>query len=186
MTWRFVLGWCSSLCSACACAAPAASLPAPAHGTTIVEIAQDGNHLRVAFDLSGLDAVGFERAPRSDAERTHVIGVLGALQAPDDWLVPNAEARCRRFFSGVTPHVFKSIEEHAAEPVDKHGRRDEPTWIGVQYEFACEAPEQLRAIDFNLIERFPRLRGIIVNLTLPGGRSQAVLTTARASIAAGR
>lgn len=154
-----------------------------AHGTTIVDIAQNGKEVSIAFDVSGLDVVGFERAPRNDAEHAKVSAMLNALESPDGWLAMNAEARCRRDFSGVTPHVFQAVEGHEAKRETRRGGHDEPAFIEVQYSYTCDAPDDLRAIDFHLIERFPQLRGIIVNLALPGGRrSQAVLTTPRASI----
>jgi hypothetical protein len=150
------------------------------HGTTIVDVAQNGRELAIAFELSGLDAVGFEHAPRSEAERNKINTTLNILQSPDEWVIPNAEAHCHRSFIGVTPNVFRiSHEEEAPQPKRS---RDEYADIGVQYSFTCDAPLQLRALEFDLIGRFPKLRAIIVNVTAPGGQSQAVITTPSAQI----
>jgi hypothetical protein len=154
-------------------------------GTTIVDITQDGRELKISFELSGLDAVGFEHAPRSSADEDKVGAALNILQSPDDWIVPNADAQCHRTFIGLTPNIFQTLDEHEGHTDAKRGeRRSEPAHadIGVQYVFACDAPLRLRSLTFNLIERFPSLRAIIVNLSLPSVRSQAVITTPRAQV----
>lgn len=163
------------------------------HGAAIVDITQDGRELKIAFVLSGLDAVGFEHAPRSSADEDKVNAALNILQAPDNWIVPNASALCHRTFIAVTPNVFRTSHEGEAHADAKQRKSDaqaggkhrsDPVHadMGVQYAFACDAPLRLRTLTFNLIERFPSVRAIIVNLSLPSGRSQAVITTPQAQV----
>jgi len=52
----------------------------------------------------------------------------------------------------------------------------------VEYILDCDTPQQLHAIEFDVIEQFPRLRGVIVNATLSNGSVQRVLSTPRATI----
>jgi hypothetical protein len=163
------------------------------HGAAIVDIIQDAGDLKISFVLSGLDAVGFEHAPQSSADEDKVNAALDVLQTPDNWIVPNASALCHRTFIGVTPNVFRSMHEGEAH-ADAKQRRSDPQAggkhrsdpvhadIGVNYAFACDAPLRLRSLTFNLIERFPRVRAIIVNLSLPSGPSQAVVTTPQAQV----
>jgi Protein of unknown function (DUF2796) len=169
-----------ALAAAPACAQPIQHRP-HVHGTTIVDVAQDGRNLTVSFELSGLDAVGFEHPPKSDAERSTVEATLNILQSPDDWLAPDADAQCHRTFIGVTPHVFRTHEEESHHAAEK-SRRDDYADIGAQYSFTCDVPLRLHTLKFDLIGRFPKLRGIIVNLMLAGAPSQAVITTPRAQI----
>jgi hypothetical protein len=152
------------------------------HGATIVDITQDGRELKISFELSGLDSVGFEHAPRSPADEDKVGAALNTLQSPDDWVVPNANALCHRTFIGLTPNIFQTSHEHEGHADAKQRMSDARADIGVQYTFACDAPLRLRSLTFNLIERFPSLRAIIVNLSLPSGRSQAVITTLQSQV----
>jgi hypothetical protein len=176
-----------------ACSQAQSARSTQTHGATIVDISQDGRELKISFELSGLDAVGFEHAPRSSADGDKVGAALAILQSPDDWIVPNADAQCHRTFIGLTPNIFQTLNEHEGHADAKQSmsdaqpggeRRSEPAHadIGVQYAFACDAPLRLRSLTFNLIERFPSLRAIIVNLSLPSGQSQTVITASRAQV----
>jgi hypothetical protein len=165
-----------------ACALPAIQHRPHVHGATIVDIVQQGHDLSVSFEVSGLDAVGFEYTPKSDADRVKVTAALNILQSPDDWLVPDAAAQCHRTFIGVSPHVFQAPHDEKPRPTAKERRRADYADIGAQYGFTCDSPLRLRALQFDLIDRFPKLRGIIVNLVLPGAQSQTVITTPHAQI----
>ena len=186
MNVRASVRWLFCACAPLAWVAAYAQLPiqhrAHVHGATIVDVVQDGRDLTLAFEVSGLDAVGFEHTPRSDTERSEANAALTILQSPDEWLVPNVDAQCRRTFIGVTPNIFRSSDEDEQQKAGKASRRDEYADIGAQYSFTCDAPQRLRALEFDLIERFPKLRAIIVNLTASGGQSQTVITTPRAQI----
>jgi Protein of unknown function (DUF2796) len=171
-----------ALASDPACAQPPIQHRPHVHGATIVDVAQDGRDLTVSFELSGLDAVGFEHTPKSDADQSRVNAALVILQSPDDWLIPNAEAHCLRTFIGVTPHIFQTPHEDEPHHAAKESRRHDYADIGAQYSFTCDVPLRLRTLEFDLIDRFPKLRGIIVNLMLPGAQSQAVITAPRAQI----
>ena len=148
-----------------------------ARGTTVIEIVQDAHKLHIAFELTGMDAVGFEHAARSDADVDAINATMDTLQTPDAWLVANADARCHLSFSSVTPHVFRIGEGHEGK-----GAADKRADIDVEYIYECDVPQQLRAIEFNLIEQFPRLRGVIVNASLSSGPVQRLLSTPRATI----
>jgi hypothetical protein len=168
-----------------ACSQAQSALSTQAHGATIVDITQDGRELKISFELSGLDAVGFEHAPRSSADADKVGVALNILQSPDDWILPNADAQCHRTFIGLTPNIFQTLDEHEGHTDAKRGKRRSESAhanIGVQYAFECDTPLRLRSLTFNLIERFPSLRAIIVNLSVPSGQSQTVITASRVQI----
>ena len=180
--------WLALICSATTLTArhAGAQLPPPENkrvaGITIVNVELDGRTLNFAFVLTGADAVGFEHAPRSATETAKVTSALSTLEAPEEWLGANAPARCHRSFSAVTPHVFRPNDEHEATPRGKRRAPVQPAEIGVQYTFACDAPEQLGEFRFDLIERFPHLRAVIVNVTRAGTSTQQMLATPQAHI----
>jgi hypothetical protein len=180
--------WFALICLAAALTArnADAQLPPPDNkrvaGVTIVNVALEGRTLNLAFVLTGLDAVGFVHAPRSAEETAKVMSALGTLEAPEEWLGADAAAACHRSFSGVTPHLYRLNDEHEAASRGKHRAPAEPAEIGVQYTFICDAPEQLREFRFDLIERFPHLRAIIVNVSRAGTSAQQMLATPQARI----
>ncbi|MDR3385634.1 MAG: DUF2796 domain-containing protein [Rudaea sp.] len=152
------------------------------HGTMIVNVVQSGHDLNIGFELPGANAVGFEHAPHSEAEQAKVDAALTTLQSPEEWLRPNAEALCRRTFVGLTPNVYHTAEESESQQNPDHSHHQHRADIGVQYTYNCDAPFNLKALEFDLIERFPGTHSIVVNLTLPSGLTKQVLSSPRAQI----
>lgn len=148
-------------------------------GIAIVNVVSNTHGVEIAFVLTGIDAVGFEHAPRSDAEQARIDETMQTLETPDAWLVPEAAAKCRRVFGAVAPHRYRTAEAHeGASGADAA----QPAEIGVQYSFRCDEPQRLHTLSFDLIARFPRLHAVVVNLIGAGGRSQQLLSTAQAQI----
>src|SRR5450755_4753961 len=92
------------------------------HGTTTIDVAQDGRQLSLFFEMPGVNAVGYEHPPHSAAEQAQLDAALKLLRAPADWLVPNGEALCKLANVDVTPNGFDSTPSPAdskESPSDK-------------------------------------------------------------------
>jgi hypothetical protein len=156
----------------CALAAGAHS-----HGVARLDVAVDGATvtLRLASPLDSL--LGFERAPRNDAERGQVRAMAQALRAGNPF-VPTPAARCRlasvELASPVmAPELLGSAAGAAGKSADDHAELDG------SFVYRCEAPTALQGIDVMLFDYFKRLQRVEAQVVGPQGQS-AVRLTARA------
>ena len=135
------------------------------HGVARLTVAIDGPRLTVGFEspLDGL--LGFERAPRTDAEKKAAADVLARLKAADRLLKPDAAAGCRLVSSQVTAPVLEPGARHAGEHAD----------LDAEFAFDCAQPASLRTLDVGLFEAFGRLQRIDVEVAGPRGQSKLTL-----------
>ncbi|MFC5770450.1 DUF2796 domain-containing protein [Thauera sinica] len=154
-------------CIALALASPAWAAPAHVHGEARLEIAVDGNTLAIHLEtpLDGL--LGFERAPRSPAERQAVTAMRTTLEQPDRLFRIVPEAGCE----AQAPQLESPIFEGSAGD----GHLD----LDADYRWQCARPSALRGIDTTLFAEFPRLKRIEVEFVGPAGQRSGRLTPAR-------
>lgn len=94
------------------------------HGKGRLNIAIDGKYLFMGLESPGADIVGFERAPRTGAEKDAIASALAQLEEPTQLFRLDANAGCRviekraRLETGERDH-----DEH--EQHDQHDRNDE-------------------------------------------------------------
>lgn len=74
------------VCVACVQSHAAHAQAAHVHGVSRVEIAVEGNVLHLGVHVAGLDAVGFEHAAATDAQRAAVIDAAARLRSTAAWL----------------------------------------------------------------------------------------------------
>ncbi len=143
------------------------------HGKVAVNIAIDGNTLRVELYAPALHVVGFEHAPRSDAERR-------ASAAAGQWLragrgivgVPRGAA-CRLSGSEVT--TPDSGPDHEAEA--QHSDYE------AAYTFECAAPQALAWVELWLLDRLEGVEELEVSMITPRGTTSRELPATERRIA---
>lgn len=134
------------------------------HGHVTLDVGVDGGTLTIALS-SPLDSiVGFERAPRSDAERRTAADALARLRAPGTLFVPDAAAGCRLASANVEAPVLEG-----GTSSDGHADLD------ADYEYRCDQPQALRALQLGLFDGFPRIEQIVVQTATPAGQGKARL-----------
>ena len=147
-----------------------ALLPAPGlqaaprgheHGIARLSVALDGGRLFIEFDAPLDDLLGFERAPRTDAERAAVAALRARLADGTKLFVLASAAGCKP--GPVT--VDAPALEAGAKTRGGHGD------LQAGFVFDCAQPQALRAIDLLLFETFARLQRIEVQLASPQGQS---------------
>lgn len=149
--------------------APLLALAAGAHehGAARVDVALDGQRLSVALEVP-LDALlGFERAPRTDAERQAAATLLKQLRDGALLFRPDAAARCRPVASNVNAPVLQPGAKATGDHAD----------VDASYEFDCAAPQSLKTLDVALFDSFPRLQRVDVQLA--GAKAQAKVVLKR-------
>lgn len=170
----------------CAVALFAAGLAAPPalaapheHGVATLAIVLDGPRLRVELKLPARDAVGFERRPRTDAERGKVTAVRDRLLDGATLLAPTAAAGCA--LSG-TPEVTSELLASGAPAAPARGGHhhgEEHADFEAVYAFTCSEPAALTSLDQTLFRAFPALRQIRVQAVGPKGPKRATLAPGR-------
>lgn len=181
---------------ACLCV-PAAlafgAAPAFGHGKAHVhdvaeaQVAIDGDVLRIALVTPLANVLGFERAPRTDAERDAVKRMAATLRDAAKLYVPNAEAKCAPAETTLSSTVLDPAllgtapaaapaASRAAKPADDHGDLEAVST------FRCASVAALRSVEMRLMQTFPKMRRIDVQIAGPTRQSMMRLTGDRRTV----
>jgi len=194
----------NSLSFLVACMALAASAAhagkAHEHGVVRLDVSVEGSTLNIDM-LAPLDNwLGFERAPRTDAERKAAAEVLARLRNPQQGaplFATDAGAQCQLTLAEVSAPVL----EPGAKPAAKTGaapvtpaaapkpaptpspKGDEHADLEARYTFQCAQPGQLRTLDLGLFDAYKRIQRIHVQVVGPKGQSKVTLRRPARSVA---
>ncbi|WP_158120056.1 zinc uptake protein ZrgA [Vibrio metoecus] len=164
------------------------------HGQVELNIAQDGHDVLIEVTAPGADVVGFEHAPQDDAQKQALEKALEALHHPEKLFVLNSKAQCetrdvliKHNLGGEehedhhshqegeahdhdTAHAH-SEHDHAAHDhqghdheADEHDDEHQHGTFTVQYQFHCEAIDELKQVDTQWFQHFPSTEKIQVNV----------------------
>lgn len=155
-----VLAW-----TALALATPALANKAHQHGVASLTVAVDGQQVNIVLDAPLDGFLGFERAPRTDAERRAAADLLARLRQPASLFSLDAAAAC-------TPGAVM-LQAPVLEPgaTVKGDHAD----IEATFAFTCQQPQALRTLDVGLFEAYSRLRRIDVQVAAGHGQSKVTL-----------
>lgn len=145
---------------------PAAAAPhAHEHGVATLSVAVDGNTLSIDLDAPLDGFLGFERAPRTDAERKAAADMLARLRDAAALFKPDAAAGC----SVTGAKVDAPVLNPAAKGQGEHAE------LEAQYSFRCTQAQALRTLDVGLFDAFKRLQRIEVQVAGAKGQSKVTL-----------
>ena len=137
-------------------------LGAHVHGQAKVDVAIDGDHLQIGLHLPGHDAVGFEHPPGNDVEKRTLSHALATLKAAR-WLEPAKPAGCRLLTAAVSAPALQGTSTGGHADVD------------ATYDFRCTDMAKLDALDIRLVEAFPSIQRIVVDVVSSSGGGEQVL-----------
>ncbi len=140
------------------------------HGAVKLDVAVESHKLSLVLQVPLDNVLGFERAPRTDAERQAAAAVLARLRSLDKaatLFATDAAAQC----------VLTQAQVQAAvlEPITKPPANNEHAELDATYEFTCARPAQLRSLTLGLFEAFPRIQRVDVQVVGPKGQTKRVL-----------
>jgi ABC-type nickel/cobalt efflux system permease component RcnA len=166
------------------------------HGRMALDVAVDAQTITLAIE-SPLDGfLGFERAPRTEAERQRVSAMVAQLNAADRLFQPDPAAGCK--LSRVElqsaalglgtakaqpaqghdhDHAHGKGHDHAHDHGDG-GHAD----IAATIVFACDKAAQARFIDVKLFDASKRIQTIDAQVASPQGQSKQTLRPAAARL----
>lgn len=141
------------------------------HGVVKLDVALDGGELTLVVEMPLDSLVGFERAPRTDAERQAAVAALARMRDGAALFRLDAAARCSLRSATVEAPVLEAAPG-ATGPAGGHAD------LEAVYVFACAEPSRLAALDVRLFEAFRRVDRIDVQAALPGVQRKATLRRA--------
>lgn len=136
------------------------------HGAATMDVAVDGND--ITFELSTpLDnLVGFERAPRTDAERERFASAIGKLRDANAMFSFDASAGCVAGPVTLSSPLLSpdgTVANAPASHADPHAD------LQASYTFRCAHASRVRHVDVGLFG-FAHLRSVAVQGATPGGQ----------------
>jgi hypothetical protein len=153
------------------------------HGVVRLDVSIEGPRVTIDMTAALDNWLGFERAPRTDAERKAATDVLARLRNPSQGaplFAPNAQAQCQLVQAEVSAPVLEPAAKPAAAPAAppppapaKGGA--EHADLEASYRFQCAQPAQLRTLDLGLFEAYKRIQRIEVQVAGQTGQSKVTL-----------
>ena len=141
------------------------------HGVARLDIAVDAQRLTISFETPLENLLDFERAPRNAAERKSVALLQERLQAATKLLLIDPAAGCGQGQVELLSAVLGWGQAKATgEKSDAHADLD------ASFSFECSNANKARFIDIALLEAFPKLMRLNVQLASVKGQSKTVLT----------
>ena len=174
------------------------------HGVAHLNAAVEGTSLHLEFTSPAANIVGFEHEPRTPEQKEGVRNAIEKLEDGSKLFVLSPEAQCRLSKSSVKTDIEHdgdhdadadhehehekdahhgkgkdNDQEHHEENEDEHARHSE---FHSEYRFVCENPGKLIQMDVMLIQSFPGIEHIEVQLLTETKQTAQELTATKKKI----
>lgn len=133
------------------------------HGVAKLEIAVDSKTLTIELESPQDNFVGFEHAPRTDAERKLTDAAIAKLRAAASMFKIDPAAQCRLGNVELSSAALKLGKPDPQE--EKEGHSD----IDGSFEFECLDAAKATYVDVSLFD-FPHLQRIEAQVATPKGQ----------------
>jgi len=137
------------------------------HGQATLRVAVERGTVQIEFEAPAESLLGFERAPRTAAERAAVESLRARFAKPGELFGLDAEARCTVASASVASPLL-DVGRAAAAPSDHAD-------LLATVAFACAEPARLRTLEVRLFADHPSLSRIRVETIGTGGPSRREL-----------
>ena len=145
------------------------------HGVAQLDVAVEPTRVTLELDTPLDNLLGFERAPRTDAERAAVDKMLARLRAADGLFRIDGAAACTlsqvRLVSAVLGLAAPGVDAAKAAEAAK----GEHAELNGRFEFSCKAGNRASFVEVGLFEAFAPMKRIDLQLVLPRGQMKASL-----------
>ncbi|MFN9709474.1 MAG: DUF2796 domain-containing protein, partial [Burkholderiales bacterium] len=137
---------------------------------------KDGSKIRtkvsdvsIALEMPLDSLLGFERAPRTDAERQSAASAVVKIRDAKALFQFDSRAECEQNGEVVVKAPVLEPLSAASRPDNHHGD------LEATYRFTCRKPPFLGRLDVRLFEAFRRVKRIEVQAAGPKGQKKMVL-----------
>lgn len=151
------------------------------HGVAQLDVVVEPTRVTLELDTPLDNLLGFERAPRTDAERAMVDKVLARLRAADGLFRIDSAAGCTlgkvSLVSSVlglaAPGANAAQATQAAEAAK--GAKGDHAELNGHFEFNCKAGQRASFVEVGLFDAFAPMKRVELQLVLPRGQMKASL-----------
>lgn len=178
-----------AVCAVLLAASPALAHGPHEHGAARLNVAVDGSTITIDLESPLANALPFEHAPSTPAQREAVQNMAATLHRADKIFILPAAAQCRlkevTLESEALPAdllATKNAQQPAkAEHQDHEGHADQATGaehadLDASFVFECAKPDALNGMDVSLFSTWPALHELRVQIISPTGQHAAELT----------
>lgn len=151
----------------CLCTTAGASGKAHQHGVAQLDVAVDGLRVSLELDTPLDNLIGFERAPRTDAERDKANAAIGKLRAGETLFRIDAAAGCT-----LDKVELRSAALQLGPPAPTSAEHAD---LNALYTFNCKAAAKAGFVEVGLFEAFAGLKRIDLQVATPKGQLKATL-----------
>ncbi len=169
------------------------------HGVSLLELAIEGNSVQMNLTSPGMDIVGFEYAPSTDADKDAVEAAIRTMLMPENIVTLPDAAECR--LTEVLAHLHvggddhkdgekhdhakgedHAHEDHAKDEDHAHEEGAAHSELHARYIFACEHPEKVTTVGFPFFERFQNAQEIEAQFVTDAGAGTAEISRDAATL----
>lgn len=138
---------------------PHAHHNAHAHGQGELELAIEQGRIQGTLRVPMESLLGFEHAPKTDAQRAQVLALRELLEDPGNLVVPPAAAACK---------VTSSVAQSSMFTGAVKGGHSELAYV---FGWDCAKPDQLTSLSLPVFASHQRLKQLEVSLVVNGRQS---------------
>lgn len=163
---------------------PAVAGKAHQHGVAKLDVALEGQQLTLELDSPLDNLLGFERAPRTAAERQRADAMATRLRQPQTLFQPDAAAGCTPGPVALNAPVL-GLSDAAGAPAAAPGAAaaSDHADLAARFVFTCTRPEALRQVEVGLFKGFSGFKRIETQVVTPRGQARRTLTPAAPRLA---
>ncbi len=139
------------------------------HGESVLNVAIEGNEISMELAAPGMDIVGFEYEPESDADREAVEVAVLQLSDADALFAFNEEAGCE--VSEVDAHRGEEDmhdEDHGHED-DEHDGEETHSSFHAEYVYECQDIDALSSVEFGFFDVFENAERVEMQIVSQNG-----------------
>ena len=168
-----------TLFAAATLAGAASGGPAHEHGAARLDVAVENNRVMLYLDTPLDNLLGFEHAPRSDAERQKADAVVARLKAPEGLFRIDPAGGCTP--ATVVLNAAALGLGPMADAAD--GKDSAHADLEAQYSFDCKTASRAGFVELALFEAFPALKRVDLQVISAKGQMKVTLRRPQTRVA---
>ncbi len=165
---------------------PPSQLRAHQHGQAELNLAVEGQRVFVELITPAANLLGFEHAPRTPTERTHLEQRLDLIQQGPQLIRFPQAAQCRQELAEIESPLLNAVTRQSQAPEPDHHAPGEKTAetaahseFHIRFAFHCEQPTALTHAELLLWEHFAAFERVHARLITATGQRSVQLSSDR-------